>query len=465
MNGDSVADKYLETNFQSKSTLVEAFKDLGCEKVFTKLLSPNQDNEKNQIYLGTEDWLLAVFPGELTYSSKSESKVKRHSAPGVGKLVLNLEFSWLWADGSTNHAPHGKIIYYFQYPEIRFSGFLRGAVRSPRALRRDEQDAYGRRVLVLGIRGDKVLGVVVTDSDGTGLVDELNQLNPVPGQSLIKVLPLPRTSTSTNLPLLLKELEVLAGAWQPAQFFGKHDSAPKLRQAQQGSGWTLEALLGIRNNNVSGPDKHGYEIKALSPRGPLSLITTEPDLGLRHELGLTEYLNRFGWPGTKNDGSHRFNGEHNTKRPYKRSGAIVIIDHWDPKLNAPDGTGTPEVKLVEQRSDEVIAGWTLDLLKKKWGNKHEGCVYVEYTRQPTKGGLPTHYRFGDLVYCGLGTSVNHLLRALSSSTVYFDPGDRVLSDGSVKGRWQWRIKNTKGLPLAKRLPALYNAWYSYRISP
>ena len=455
----------VEFNFGSIKTLVRAFKDAGCEKVFVKMLSLNQDNEKNQIYLGTEDTLLSVFPGKLTYSSKSDSTKKRHSAPGVGKLVLNLDFAWLWPDGSTTKAPDGKIIYYFQYPEIRFSGFLRGAQRSPRALRRNEQDEFGRRALVFGIKGEQTLGAVVTDLDGPALINELATLQPMPGQSLIKVLPLPDSTSSTNLSSLLHELESIAGKWQPAQFFGKDDLAPKPKQAQQGSGWTLEALLGIRHNSMSGPDKYGYELKVLSPRGPLSLITTEPNSGIRHDLGLTEYLHQFGWPGTKADGSHRFNGEHNTSRPYKKSGAIIIIEHWDASLNAPDGSGPPQVKLVMRDTGEVIAGWSLDLLKQKWGNKHEGCVYVEYSRQPLKGALASDYRFGDLAYSGLGTSVNHLLRALSDSTVYFDPGDRVLADGKEKARWQWRIKNTKGAPLTTRLPTLYNDWQTHRIVP
>jgi len=455
----------LERNFDSVKGLVRAFTDAGCEKVFVKMLSLNQDNEKNQVYLGTDDTLLSMFPGDLTYMSESESTKKRRSAPGVGKLVLNLDFSWLWPDGSTTKARHAKFIYYFQYPEIRFSGFLLGSDRSPRALRRDEQDLYGRRALLLAIRGEETLGVIVTDQDNSGLIRELDRLEPMPGQTLIKVLPLPRTQTSTNLPLLLEELRNVAAIWQPAQFFGKNDPFPKQRQAAQGSGWTLEAVLGIRHNGISGPDKHGYELKVLSPKGPLSLITTEPNLGARNDEGLTAYLHKFGWPGTKNDGSYRFNGEHNTARPYKKSGAIIVIEHWDSTLNAPDGSGSPEVKLVRQSSGEVIAGWTLDLLKKKWGNKHEGCVYVEYSRRPPKGGLATDYRFGDLVYCGLGTSVNHLIRALSDGIVYFDPGDRVLANGEVKARWQWRIRNTKGFPLNKRLPVLYNDWQAHRIVP
>ena len=455
----------LETNFRSMDSLVQAFKEAGCEKVFVKLLSLNQDNEKNQVYLGTSDTLLSVFQGELTYSSMSESTKKRHSAPGVGKLILNLDFSWLWSDGTMTKAPHGKIIYYFQYPEIRFSGFLRGAAKSPRALRRDEQDAYGRRALVFGVKGNEMLGTVVTDIDGSGLINEFEFLPVLPGQTLMKVLPLPQTPTSTNLDLLLHEIETIANIWQPSQFFGKKNPVPVPKQAAQGSGWTLEALLGIRHNSNSGPDKHGYELKALPPNSALSLITTEPDSGDRHDHGLRSFLHDYGWPGTKNDGSYRFNGEHNTARPYRKSGAIVIIEHWDAVANAPDGSGPPEVKLIKQSTGDVMAGWSLDLLKKKWGNKHAGCVYVEYSRTPPKGGLATDYRYGDLAYCGLGTSVNHLLRALSDSIVYFDPGDRVLANGKTKPRWQWRIKNTKGLPLTKRLPALYNDWQVRRIVP
>ena len=142
------------------------------EIAHVKVLSKNQDNEKNQIYLGASDSLLSQFPGEISFLSDSQSRAKSHSDLGKGKEVLSLNFSWLGLDGASSPAPNAKLIYYFQYPEIRMSGFLNGSPEPPRALRRRFQDEYQWRVLILGISGDEVFGMVITDRDGEGLIDE-----------------------------------------------------------------------------------------------------------------------------------------------------------------------------------------------------------------------------------------------------------------------------------------------------
>ncbi len=453
---------HLERSFSSVADLRRAFVDAGCEQVLIKMLSPHQDNEKNQVYLGTDDLMLSLLPGRLSYSAASESTGKRHSQPGVGKEILQLSFSWLWAHGSYP-APEAKVIYYFQYPESRFSGFLRGCQHGPQALRRGEQKGYGRRVLLLGISGDEVYGAVVSDVDGPGLVDQLAESPVLPGQTIMRVLDMPTSTKSSNLEKLLSEVTGIAGRWHPAMSLSAGSATPTLRQSNQGSGWTLEALLGIQMNAQSGPDKYGYEIKAIGSTSPVSVITSEPDFGYRKEMGLTQFLQDFGWPGTKNDGSQRFNGAHNTRRPYPKSGAIVRIDHWDAAADVPDGTGDPTVLLVHQLSGTVLAGWKFETLANKWSKKHSGCVYVEYHRWPKIGGPATHYLYGLNASCGLGTSINHLLRALSDSAVYFDPGDRVLADGAEKKRMQWRVGPTKESPLVEQLSHLYKAWETHTV--
>ena len=429
-----------------------------AEIALVKLLSPNQDNEKNQIYLGTSDSLLSQFPGELSFLGGSQSGAKSHSDLGRGKEVLSLNFSWLGIDGVRSPAPQTKLIYYFQYPEIRMSGFLTGSPEAPRALRRRFQDEYQWRVLILGISGNEVFGMVITDRNGEGLLDEFRGLPRFPGQELLLQLPLTSQSSATNLHSLSNELADIAGIWHPGVRLGGNPPALTPYQGPQGSGWTLEALLSIPMNSRSEPDKFGYEMKVLAHTGALSLITSEPDFGLRKELGLSDFLHRYGWPGKKDDGSFRFNGEHNTLRPYPASGAQVEIDHWDAAINGPDGTGEPTVMVIHEDTGAVLAGWTLESLAAKWSKKHAGCIYVEYDRYPEREGLASHYRYGPRAYCGLGTSVNNLLRALSSGLVFLDPGDRVSKDGEEKHRMQWRTKSIRGQRLPDRLPALYNDW-------
>ena len=440
----------------------ETLRRLGAEQVLVKPLALNQDNDKNQIYLGTDDSLLALFPGRLGYRAESTSSKKRHSAPGVGKEVLEMNFSWVLPNGEEERAPEAKLIFYLQYPELRFSGFLKGSPRSPRALRREEQDPFGRRVLLLAIRDEDVLGVVVTDADNPNVVTELEHLDLMPGQRLLRHFPLSASPRSPNLDQLVSEVREISNYWHEACVLKAGESAPIPRQAQQGSGWTLEALLGIPMNGTKGPDKYGYEIKVLPSSGPVSLITSEPDFGWRKERGLTDYLHEFGWPGAKNDGSFRFNGKHNTLRPYDRSGAIVVIDHWDPISNGPDGTGEPNVLLVHTKTDTVIAGWTFESLAAKWSKKHSGCVYVEYERQPDTG-LAVAYRYGPRAHIGQGTSINHLLRSLASGSIYLDPGDRVNFDGAAKARMQWRTSGSRREPITTKLADLYQRFTTLEI--
>ena len=426
----------------------------GSEQVLVKALALNQDNEKNQIYLGGDDSLLSLLPGSLGFLAESESTNKRHSAPGVGKEVLKMEFFWLQPDGVENLAPDAKLIFYMQYPELRLSGFLKGSSEPPRSLRRNEQDEFGRRVLLLAIRAEQVLGVVVTDRDSPELVDQLLNLELFPGHALLRQLPLSASLQSPDLDRLIGEIRALSRDWHEACVLKSDTRRPVPRQAQQGSGWTLEALLGIPMNGTKGPDKYGYEIKVLPRSGPVSLITSEPDFGWRKERGLTDYLHEFGWPGTKGDGSYRFNGKHDTQRPYDRSHAMVVIDHWDPISNGPDGTGEPNVLLLHTGTDTVIAGWTFESLAAKWSKKHSGCVYVEYQRRP-ESGLATDYRYGPHAHIGQGTSINHLLRSLSSGSIYLDPGDRVNADGAEKARMQWRTSGSRNVPITSKLHDLY----------
>ena len=118
----------------SISVLARRFAEHGCEQVIVKVLAPNQDNEKNQVYLGTKDSLLTLLPGTLSFLAESRSVAKRHSQLGIGKEVLHLNFSWISDSGDLNPAPHAKVICYLQYPELRFSGFLKDCSDAPRSL-------------------------------------------------------------------------------------------------------------------------------------------------------------------------------------------------------------------------------------------------------------------------------------------------------------------------------------------
>ena len=193
-------------------------------------------------------------------------------------------------------------------------------------------------------------------------------------------------------------------------------------------------------------------------------MTPEPDFGYRFDHGLTAFLHKFGWKGTKNDGSFRFNGKHNTLGIYAKSQLELKILNWDTATNAPDGNGSPDVVLINPSTYEIAAGWTFSKLSSSWGRKHAGGIYVQTSRsQPSSASRPPRYTFGPTVHCGLGTSPLYLMKAISNGKVYLDPGDRVNSAGEEKKRTQWRIEKPRSVALEDALAILYDQMMTYQL--
>ena len=89
-------------------------------QLYLKRLAEN-DNSKNQVYLGPDFTALNVLPtGDLVGDPEKPSRLK---AP--------LSFSWLSSEGVITPAPNAQLILYPQYPEVRFSGFLKGSGNAP----------------------------------------------------------------------------------------------------------------------------------------------------------------------------------------------------------------------------------------------------------------------------------------------------------------------------------------------
>jgi MvaI/BcnI restriction endonuclease family len=450
--------------YSSLQSLKDAFRRAGCSDVIIKLLATNQDNEKNQIYMGYSKELLSIFPSSVSFRTPSASIAK--SGSKAGKLILEHTFNFYWI--SENHepalAPNAKIIDYFQYPEMRFSGFLSGCSNPPDALRRDSQDAYGRRVLILGISGDSVFGSVVTDSD-CNYINELLNLPYWLESTMFRGLKVgDDSSTEISPDLLLEELRNIGSKQKyESQILRSVGGKPEEWRGTQGAGWTLESLLGIPRNSSGLPDKYGFELKAFLST-TITLMTPEPDFGFRHDEGLTAFLYKYGWPGTKNDGSHRFNGRHSTLATYKKSGLRLVIDNWDMESNSPTGLGDPNVLLINPKTDEIAAGWSFNKLAEKWGRKHAGAMYVtahKFKLEP--GPFASHYSFGPDVHCGQGTSAILLLEAIGLGVVYLDPGDRVNDTGEEKKRTQWRISKGRGVSFSATLAPLYDQMKTYQI--
>ena len=133
--------------------LINIFSDLGVRQLYVKKLAPN-DNSKNQPYFGSHLTDLSFIPtGELvpsTTESRKTSDPKRQI-----KYQTSVNLSWVDADGQTYPAPNSKLIYYPQYPEVRFSGFLhQSKVNASEWMAPDKQGRSLGRWLILGITPD-----------------------------------------------------------------------------------------------------------------------------------------------------------------------------------------------------------------------------------------------------------------------------------------------------------------------
>src|SRR5690554_2522706 len=146
----------------SLAKVASIFYDLGANRLYVKRLAPN-DNSKNQPYLGGHLSDLAFIPtGEPVASSTASQKTndpKRNI-----KYQTSVDFTWVDAAGSIFPAPHTKLIYYPQYPEVRLSGFLRGSrVQASHWMDPTKQGRSLGRWLILGTTNNgKVYAYLVT---------------------------------------------------------------------------------------------------------------------------------------------------------------------------------------------------------------------------------------------------------------------------------------------------------------
>lgn len=426
--------------------LTALFREQGVRTAYAKLLSPKQDNSKNQIYLGSGlDGVTNLFPATIVARSASESTGKARSAVGQPKLEARLNFAWLAADGSRRAAPHTRIIDYFQYPEVRLSGFLRDS-DGPQSLVRDRQAEYGRRILVMGTALDgTVVGVVLTERDDP-LVAVFPDL-PLAGQAgVLRTLVLDGPAGASPAQLLHDQMSaVVSGGWYSSRI--NRGGTVQPFAGAQGGGYTLEALLGVAANGNKAPDLHGYEIKSFSG-SRISLMTPTPDLGFQGTHPFRAFMEKWGRPGDKGDGSRRFTGLHRSGSVNARTGLELVVRGYNPDRDGFADPSAVSVELVHAGSGEIAAGWSLEKLANCWNAKHANALYIAVTGRPGAGGV--EYAYGPSWLIGQGTDVWRLLRAIDRGVVFYDPADTIYATGEAKVRSQWRI-NASDLPMGMKL--------------
>lgn len=420
----------------------------GVRTAYVKLLSTKQDNDKNQIYLGGGlDGVTNLFPATIEVRSASGSTAKRKSAVGKPKLEARVDFAWLGANGARYNAPNTRIIDYFQYPEVRMSGFLNGCEAGPDALRRRLLGEFGQRILVMGTASDgKVVGVVLTERDDP-LVADFPDLPLVAKRGVLRVLMVDGEAGAEPAELLRHELSaIVRGGWHSSRINRGGRIEPFT--GAQGGGYTLEALLGVEANAKKAPDRHGFEIKSFSG-SRISLMTPTPDLGFQGAHNFREFMERYGHPAVNGDGSRRFTGLHKSGTVNAKTGLELRLTGYDRENDKFGDTAGVTVQLYHAETDEVAAAWSLEKLANCWNAKHANALYITFKSREGDGGL-AEYQYSPTWVQGRGTDVWRLLRAIDRGIVFYDPADTIYSDNRAKVRPQWRI-NSSQLPQAMAL--------------
>jgi len=426
------------------TALTQLFADVGCKRLYAKVLSPN-DNSKNQVYFGSNVEVLNIFPSKEVFALPAKN------GPSF-KATIN--FGWLQDSGVVAPAPNSQIILYAQYPEVRFSGFLFGCQNPPSALMASR---LAGRILFLGVTGNgNVVGHVIDDKSLAAVEFNVGATPPSIGPFSELVVP-KVVGTLDARSLLLGELKRINRLkWIDSKQLDLNGTVKPCTASQCG-GYTLEAELGIGKNSVSEPDFHGWEVKQHSvPRiddpnsgGAITLMTPEPTGGFYRSAGVTAFLEKYGYPDRNNPNNRiNFGGVHRVGTRHSTTGLTMLLRGYDDVTKKiVDSCGG----IVLQSDDGSIAAeWSYEGLLAHWTRKHIRAVYVPSQCQK----LPVlQYCYGNRVRLAEHTNPLRLLAAMSSGSVYYDPGIKLVKNGGViqtKRRSQFRV-------LSKHIQSLYQS--------
>jgi MvaI/BcnI restriction endonuclease family len=428
------------------STLVRIMRDRGCTKILAKELAEN-DNSKNQVYFGPGFQVLNYFPNLTPVPATSGS----HSR-SIFKAALDLE--WLQPDGSACPAPNAQIIFYPQYPEVRFSGFLKGCQNAPSELMRIRQRG---RLLFLGLRPDGKIFAYVVGPDST-LLQELADRRGV--SELGVFLNISFNEQQDNRTILLNELRrIYQKGWIDSKRLDAQGGVITYK-AQNGGGYTLEAELGIIPNGISEPDFLGWELKqhrvtnfSNPDTGVITLMTPEPKGGFYKEEGVIEFVTKYGYPAEIAD-RWNFGGTHRVGQRHEKTGLKLVLLGYNSDTNKiTDAHGA--INLIDQCGN-IAASWNFAELMNHWNRKHNQAAYIPALKR-TKPAA--QYWFGNLIRLCEGTDFLLLLKSLQQGHVYYDPGIKVehlSTHPHTKRRNQFRIHS-------RNIPSLYSKFETVNI--
>lgn len=421
--------------------LKSLFIDNGCQKIYVKKLSPN-DNSKNQVYLAKGSWeILNIFPlQEITHESPGAWEKERFKA--------KINFSWLNEDGNLYPAPSSQFILYPKYPEVRFSGFLDKCKNPPSELMTQR---LADRLLFFAVAKDgTVLGYV--SSPTSEIAKEFNQLKSVSEHGVFKVIELPQVANN-RAKLIAELLRIHELGWiKSKRLDGQGNILPC--EAPQCGGYTLEAELGITPNGYSEPDYLGWEVKQFGVINfnkinskVITLMTPEPTGGFYKKEGIPAFIRKYGYADVSGKADRmNFGGVHKADIVHQRTNLELQLIGFDKevgKIRSTDG----RIALVDKNKNEA-ASWSFSSLLLHWNRKHNQACYVPSLSETENA---RRYKYGNKIILGTGTDFQLFLGEMATGNIYYDPGikmENVSTKPKVKPRSQFRIKS-------QHLPNLY----------
>ena len=433
----------------SLKQISEVLHDIGCSKIYIKKLAAN-DNNKNQPYFGSHLSDLPFIPTKDVVASISTSKKRTLPKDPKRRIKFQaaLDLSWIDATGSVYPAPNAKLIYYPQYPEVRFSGFLaRSSVDVSEWMDPYKQGRSAGRWLILGVdktpEAEKIYAYLATPESTLSkelAETEFFEISTIFWQPII-------VKSETKLPtrdaLINKLREIHQMGWIPSQKLNS-DMSSSPYKAQNGGGYTLEALLGVKPNGEAGPDYLGWEVKQFgvtkfpdTGAKPTTLMTPEPDGGFYTESGVIDFVTTYGYPD-RSGKPDRFNfgGKHQVGKCQARTGLVMQLIGFDAdSASITDAEGS--IALVDN-SDQIAASWSFAKLMGHWKNKHTQAVYVPCLKQIEEQSKAVSYHYGKDVELGVGTNFEMVLLAMYSGSVFYDPGIKLENMSSPKPKTKRR---------------------------
>jgi hypothetical protein len=427
---------------ESIEALAGLMRQDGAVRLYAKKLAPN-DNSKNQVYLGGDFSALNIIPhGEVHTDAAEVAGSVRDRAKAA------IRFWWI-DEGGRYEAPNAQLILYPRYPEVRMSGFLKGArLKDARSAPGDVMTVRDEgRVLFLGITHDgRVLGYAVpAESPLARALEARTDLEPV---GVFLEIPAEPAAGSTKERLLETLAAIYRKHWILSQKLGR-DGIARPYAARNGGGYTLEAELGIMPNGYAEPDYLGWEIKQYGvrdfgryrPTSPVTLMTPEPTGGFYRDSGAEAFVRRYGYPDRSGiPGRINFGGRYACGGARHRTTglrlALAGYDETESKITDMEGG----IVLLDHAGD-VAALWKFPGIIGHWSRKHAQAAYVpSLFRQP-----PPEYRYGPRIQLCEGTDLTLFLQAVAAGIVYYDPALKIETNASgreeLKRRSQFRIRH------------------------